>query len=67
MAKANSTPQLTRGQKAATPDPATEQRLRRWACRVVSDLPHGAEAQRVLDLAGELLRGWASRKGRTAR
>lgn len=59
----------------AFPDLAREQRLRRWACRVVSDLPcSGDDGQRVLDLAGELLRGWAdsgvfptARSGRTAR
>lgn len=76
MAKANSTPRATRAQRATlaaaglastNPNREKETRLRRWACKIVSDLPHGDDAQRVLDLAGELLRGWASKGGRGAR
>jgi len=47
---------------------AKESRLRRWAARIVSDLPPDpAESQRVLELAEQLRRQWvypqAVRKG----
>lgn len=75
MAKAHTTPRATRAQRAAlaaaglaSTNSEKETRLRRWACKIVSDLPAGAgDAQRTLDLAGELLRGWASKGGRAAR
>lgn len=74
MAKVNPTLRATPAQRAALaaavgcdPDSKAE-RHRRWACRIVSDLPsHRDDAQNVLDLAGELLRGWASGVGRAAR
>lgn len=77
MAKAKSTTRATSAQRAAlvaaglasaTPERDKAMRLRRWACKIVSDLPTcGDDGQRVLDLAGELLRGWASKVGRAAR
>jgi len=49
-------------------DHAKEQRMRRWACKIVSELPaDAADGQRVLDLAGELLRGWASKASKNGR
>ena len=69
MAKTQGTTPSTRAQRDAliraglaspSPHEAKEQRLRRWAGKIVSDLPSGIEdAQRCLDLAGELLNGWA--------
>jgi len=69
MAKTQGTTASTRTQREvlirvglASPSPheAKDQRLRRWACKIVSDLPSGIEdAQRCLELAGELLHGWA--------
>lgn len=69
MAKTQGTTAITRTQRealiraglaSASPHEAKEQRLRRWACKIVSDLPSGVEdAERCLELAGELLRGWA--------
>lgn len=69
MAKNQGTTPITRTQRdaliragLASADliSAKEQRLRRWACKIVSDLPSGIEdAQRCLELAGELLNGWA--------
>lgn len=73
MAKTQGTTAITRTQRdaliraglaSADPVSAKELRLRRWACKIVSDLPSGIEdAQRCLDLAGELLNGWADGGG----
>lgn len=60
MAKAQVTTSVRAKPASALPHVLQkERRLRRWAARVVSDLPPDAEeAARVLTLASELRRSW---------